>query len=302
MLLLSHFATDALAIHPGYARTTLPILAEAIKNGSPLNNIFGNKLPETPEAKIIEHMVIGFAGESFMTVNMANSWAVSQIRDASVGIINVRGPISKGDACVYGTNDWTQMVASINSNPKIVAGVVKADSPGGFVSGIQTFADAVAKSKKPIIGFIDDGMAASCGYWAICNAKEVYSSHATSQVGSIGVFVQLADVRKFYENQGIEIIEIYSDYSSEKNDVFIKALDGDTKPMKEELLNPLAKAFISQVKAGRKGKLNLSEGDPFKGKLYLSEEAKAIGLIDGIMSFEQVVARAYNLGTSISIS
>ena len=117
-------------------------------------------------------------------------------------------------------------------------------------------------------------------------------------MGSIGVYTTLADFTGFYEKEGIKVHEIYSTLSTEKNKPYKEALKGNYEQIQNGVLDPLAAAFIGAIKTNRKKKLNTSEGNPFKGKLYMAEEAMAIGLIDSIGSFETAVSRVRELAKS----
>ncbi len=297
LTLMTALAKGALAIAPNYANEVAPYIANQLKSGLPLDNLVKSKEALSKEIGIVGHA----HASSMVNLNRLAYNPGMVIESNSIGVLAIEGPITKGDFCTYGTNDWTQAIQLADRHPNISAVILRFDTPGGFVSGTQTFADAIKSTRKPVIGFIDDGMVASAGYWLASQCDEIYSSHITNEVGSIGVFVQIADFRKFWEANGVTIREIYSDYSSEKNDVFIKARDGEDKPLKDEFLNPIAKTFISAVKSGRKGKLNLDEGDPFKGKIFMSDQALKIGLIDGIKSFDQVIARANQLSNQIPV-
>ena len=95
--------------------------------------------------------------------------------------------------------------------------------------------------------------------------------------------------------------------STEKNGPFIEAMEKDNDKLMEQELSFIAQEFISTVKTNRAGKINLSAGDPFKGKLFYAQEAIEVGLIDKIGSFEVAVQTARELtkknqsGINISI-
>lgn len=297
MLLFASLATDALAILPAYAREVAPMIMTSLKEGKSLTDLFGNRM-DVSNAKL--ELGLGISA-GVNTVDMRYSYMLNDLKNESVAVINIQGPMSKGDSCMYGTSDWVNWIAAADANAFIKAIVVCFDSPGGFVSGTQSLGDAMRNTQKPVLALVKDGCCASSAYWAASQADEVYATHETCSIGSIGVYVQFSDMRKFYEAQGVVIREIYSDYSPEKNDVFIKALDGEEQPLKDEFLNPSAKAFIKAIQTGRSGKLNAEAGDPFKGKLYGANDAKKLGLIDGILSFEKVVERAFNLSNQVQI-
>lgn len=284
-------------IDPAIARTQLPIL-ENILNG---NTKFEPLTEEEKSAREPKNFIVGFAGAGKAhAVNVyaaANAPSGTSERTKTVQVIPVIGVMLKySEECgPIGTTDIARRIEAANANPNVDAIVIKIDSPGGMVDGTQTLTDAIKKSTKPVIGFIDDGMACSAGYWAASSCTEIIASQETDVIGSIGVYVTLADFKKKYEASGLPIHEIYSDRSSEKNKTYRDALAGDYKGIKEKMLNPIADKFIASVKENRAGKINTDVADPFKGDTYMALRAIEIGLIDSIGSFNTAIQRAAEL-------
>jgi ClpP class serine protease len=285
-ILLHALARGVWAIDPNYAENQLNYI-ESFLRGE------GDGFKTDSHVKISEFPQV-YAGGTLVEMN-SSVWSfdqdLSMIPSGSSVVIPVSGPIMKNNYCgAPGSMTMAKWISRLDSNPNCNAIIFNIDSPGGMVDGTQTFADAIKNCKTKTIAFINDGTCASAAYWIASSCDEIVSSHKTNSVGSIGVYVQLANWEKHYkEHQKLEIISIYSDLSDEKNLPYIEALKGNDKLIKEEMLNPLAEAFITAVKENRSGKINLSAGDPFKGKVYMSEEAIAIGLIDRISSLEELL-------------
>lgn len=204
-------------------------------------------------------------------------------------IVCVHGPITKADQYCgpVGSASIASFVEEIGSMPNISTIILDIDSPGGQVDGTQTLANAVKNSPKRTVAYINDGMACSAAYWIASAADEIYVSQKTDVVGSIGVYVTLADFKAYYEKLGLKIHEIYSNRSTEKNKDYLDALAGEYGPIKADL-DFIADEFIAAVKANRPG-INLSAGDPFKGATYYADQAIEIGLIDGYASFDTII-------------
>jgi ClpP class serine protease len=291
-ILLHALARGFWAVDPNYAQSQLNYLGSLFS---------GESLDFNPDA----HVKFAKVPQVFVAGTLveieAHTWygkqQLSMIPKGSSVVVPVSGPIMKEDFCYSpGSMTIAKWISSLDQNPNCNSIILSIDSPGGMVDGTQTLADTIKACSTKTIAFINDGTAASAAYWIASAADEIVSSHATNQIGSIGVFVQLANWEKHYKEQHkLEIKSFYSDLSEEKNEPFIKALDGDDKLIKVEMLNPIARAFISAVKTNRAGKLNLSAGNPFKGKLFMSqndehhEDAIRVGLIDRIASLESVI-------------
>ncbi len=223
--------------------------------------------------------------------------------EGSIAVIPVSGPITKftGDCGEPGTEIMGQWVREADAAHNISGIVVKIDSPGGMVSGTQSFVDTLSNTRKRTIGYVDDGLMASAAMWIGAACDQVYASQKTDLIGSIGVLTTIADFTAMFEKEGIKLVDIYASQSTEKNLDYRNALNGDYR-MIQSRLDFIAKEFISSIQSLRKGKLNLAAGDPFKGAIYNAVEATKIGLIDGIKSFEEVLVITANGNSSTSKS
>ena len=96
------------------------------------------------------------------------------------------------------------------------------------------------------------------------------------------------DDSEYLEKHGIKIQEIYSSYSTLKNEDARKVENGETQAYIEKYLDPVAKAFIEDVKLARKKVAN--DSDALKGECYLADDAQEVGLIDGVKSFDDALA------------
>jgi protease-4 len=208
------------------------------------------------------------------------------IEDATV-VFSIQDAITKHDGwCSFGSMTMAEMVNKLSASDKVSTLILEIDSPGGMVDGTQTLANAIANSAKKTIAFINEGMAASAAYWIASSCDEIYVSQKTDTVGSIGVYLTIADFKGYFEKQGLKVHEIYSRLSGEKNKDYKDALEGDYSGYQDKL-DFIAKEFIAHVKANRT--IDTSAADPFKGAMFYAEQAIEIGLIDGIKSFDELI-------------
>jgi ClpP class serine protease len=264
----------------------------AIDNIDLLHSFINGKFDETKFSalKSGEPAIYAIDGNinagSLVTRTRWNSFDNAQ--PGSIAIINISGPVLKADNCGDpGSMSYASFIMDAANHPKIKGSILIMDTPGGQVEGTQSVADAVAfhATKKPIINFVQDGMMASAGYWMGASSSKIIASHNTCMIGSIGVMAKLPDST----TEAGKVHIIYADQSSEKNKSFQDAMGGKYEALRKEILNPLAENFIGSVKTAREGKINLSAGDPFKGKLYMANEALQIGLIDSIGTFQDCI-------------
>lgn len=279
--ILSAVLRGAWLIEPDFAQAHFPLVQNLISG-----NFDGFEYKPNKNSEVFAINTFK-ANRSYSTFNDAPK--------GSIAVIPVTGPILKHDNCGDpGSMTRARQIKEANDHPNIDAIIFDMDSPGGMVDGTQTFADAIKSTTKPTIAIINDGMSASAAYWLASQCDEIYVSRKTDMVGSIGVYLTFADFTKMYEDKGVKIHEIYAPQSTEKNQDFKEAKKGNYKLVEEEL-RFIADTFINAVKEGRGSKLNLSAGDPFKGKMFFADDAQAIGLIDGIKTMDEVIARAAEL-------
>ena len=90
----------------------------------------------------------------------------------------------------------------------------------------------------------------------------------------------------------MKIHEVYADDSKLKNEDIRDALEENYDKLKSGLLNPYATQFIKTVKEFRP---QLQAEEAYQGRCYMTADARAIGMIDGQMTFEQAVERVFFL-------
>jgi ClpP class serine protease len=207
----------------------------------------------------------------------------------NIAMVSMVGPLMKSDVCnAKGSRSLMMEMQQAANDPTIDAIIFLSEAcPGGQVSGTQELGDAVrmANAKKPVIGVVSD-MACSAAVWALSPSQEIYSTSATAMVGCIGVVAQMRNPKKV-DAENADIIEVYSDLSPDKNAEY-RSVD----MYKENILNPIAQLFHETVLAGRGDKLKLSKENVLSGKTYLAKQATEYGLIDGVMPFSKIIARA----------
>lgn len=241
---------------------------------------------ETPVTSSFTVLAGGFSGKTGSASGSSD--------ERYIAIHPVKGVITKeSQVCgPRGTIELMRDMKRMDNDPSVVAHVLEMDSGGGEGTNCMTVGNYLrTEIQKPIIAWYN-GLNCSASYWISSSADEIYAAETTDIVGSIGVFVSIIDVRGYLEKEGLTLHEIYADQSTGKNKDFKTAMEGEYDDIKKNFLNPYAQSFIDAVKSLRD--IN-DDGDVFTGKTYMSEEAIQVGLIDGIKTFDEVIARAAEL-------
>lgn len=213
------------------------------------------------------------------------------VPDTQTGIMHISGPLT------YRTSGWEafcggtsyemlkeQMEYFVSKGAKTVAMMV--DSGGGEAHGMMDSANYLRKLADDngikIVAYVD-GMSASAAYGISCIADEIVMS-SDSQVGSIGVLIQLMNNSKMLEKAGVE-----RTFITAGKDKVPFADDGSfTEGFIERLqtqVDALYEGFTGHVATHRA--LDIQAVKDTEANVFMSEEALALGLADKVMTVEE---------------
>lgn len=274
--LLSYILSSPWAITQDYALGYLPIIARALK---------GDVVPFDKQ-EIIEPYSTGH-------ITSPNGQKKQTI------VIPIVGAITKydQDCGPRGMESYGRWLENAYSDNEINGIILQIDSGGGEGNAMFHITTILAKRNKPVIALID-GMAASAAYGIAAACDEIILSGKTNMVGSIGTFITIMDVRGYFEKEGIKLHEVYATKSSEKNQEYIQALEGNYKPLKANLLDPFNEFFHAEVKTNRPG----LDKSVFSGKTFLADEAISLGLANGMGDLGFAAQRVQDLQNKFKTS
>lgn len=202
------------------------------------------------------------------------------------GVISFKGTLFQEDEdCTDGMMTKSRQIEKLANDDSVQSIILVFRSPGGMVDGTATVHAAIdkAKTKKPVIGYIEDGMCASAAVSIAVHCTHIMASKPLDMVGSIGTMCQIADYSEMLEMNGIKLHEIYASKSTQKNKIYRDVLAGDYKAIKAEL-DLLNNQFIESVQQLRPKTKKYQE--LFTGAMFTATEAIEKGLIDSIGSWQ----------------
>jgi protease-4 len=211
--------------------------------------------------------------------------------EGSISVLKIKNVLVKPDYYGLGMSSLGKIHKSADAHPNIVGHVLFIDSPGGTVDGTEEFAQIIKSSLKPVVVFVD-GLMASAAYWIGSSAQKIILNGKTARVGSVGTMLGVADFNGILEKYGAKFHNVRATDSSEKNEAFYQLMQGNYKPVREEVLDPLNDVFLSSVDENRNGKVKKTA---LKGKTFIGESAIEQGLADSIGTFEDAVKAASEL-------
>ena len=173
---------------------------------------------------------------------------------------------------------------------KAPAVLLSINSPGG--SAVQSalihnrIRQLAQRRNVKVISFCED-VAASGGYWLATAGDEIYADHA-SIVGSIGVVYAGFGFVEALDRLGVE----RRVHTAGKSKMMLDPVQPQREDDVNRLMNMQAdihETFKSLVRTRRDGKLKVEDDELFSGAFWSGNQAREIGLVDGLGSLHDVV-------------
>ena len=187
----------------------------------------------------------------------------------------------------------SQIVGKLNKakkDPNLKAVILKINSPGGTVTASDIIYQAILDFKKeknvPIISLFMD--TATSGAYYIATATDYIFANPTSITGSIGVIIQSVNVKKGMQKFGIENRNIVSGKNKGLNNPF-SDLNAQQFSILQAIVEQMYQRFVSVVQKNRKNLSVANRNIIFDGRIFTSNQAKKLGLVDKIGYFEDSV-------------
>lgn len=211
--------------------------------------------------------------------------------DGGVAVVQLMGPMYRragGMAARYygiaGTDATRMAIQAAVEDPDVEHILLRIDSPGGSVAGLDLLGDTVARAEKPVTALVD-GMAASAAYYVAAQADRVLLGR-NDLVGSIGTRMLLYDYSKAFEQAGIEAVPIDTGPFKSAGAVGTEITDEQRADF-QRIVDFYFTDFVGAVARGREltEKAVRAVAD---GRLFTPDEALDAGLVDGVATFEEV--------------
>jgi protease-4 len=169
--------------------------------------------------------------------------------------------------------------------------ILRINSPGGTITAsdvlhreIQAFK---ARRKIPVVAVLMD-VATSGGYY-VALAADTIVAHPTTVTGSIGVIMLTVNAQGLMEKIGVSAVAIKSGDRKDAGSPF-RALTAEERAMFQSVIDDMQGRFVRLVVESRR----LPEARvraAADGSIYTAEQARALGLIDGVAYMDEAVDR-----------
>jgi signal peptide peptidase SppA len=168
--------------------------------------------------------------------------------------------------------------------------LLNVDSPGGSVDLVAETAATVreARGKKPIVA-IANTTAASAAYWIAAQADELIVT-PSGRVGSVGVFAAHTDISAMQEADGIKTTLVSAGKFKTEGNPF-EPLSDEARAAIQERVDEAYSMFVADVAAGRGVSQDKVRSGYGEGRTLLAQQALEAGMVDGVATLEETVAR-----------
>ncbi len=215
----------------------------------------------------------------------------------TVAIIPLQGEIGYGSSHSSGESIITPemiqaAISKAESDSSISSIVIDVNSPGGSPVASEEIMNTINNTKKPVVIWISD-VGASGAYLAASSADKIIAS-PSSMVGSIGAVMELTDLSKYYQQNGVNKYSIkagqYKDLGAD-----YRPLTTVERNMLQGMVDQDYNHFIDIVSENRHLDTNYTNSIA-QGKIYTGTQAKDLKLVDETGGEKSATDMAAKLG------
>jgi len=233
--------------------------------------------------------------EDYGKMALANL-ALSNESENQVAILVAEGDIVDGKSSqgMVGSISLNQSIRELRENDDVKAVVLRVNSPGGsaLASELMWRELALLKAKKPVVVSMGN-LAASGGYYISCHASVVFAN-PTTITGSIGVFGLLFNAKGLLNEKLGVTTDTINLHANGDFPTGSRPLREREKEVLEKMVTRIYGEFTQRVANGRSMKVDMVDSIG-QGRVWSGEQAKQLGLVDGLGGLKEAVQEAAKL-------
>ena len=188
------------------------------------------------------------------------------------------------------TQKFTSALRQVLADDTVAQILIDIDSPGGSVYGVSELATEImkARTQQPVVA-VANSLAASAAYWIGCAAGEFYVTPG-GEVGSIGVWQAHFDYSKALEDEGVKPTLISAGKFKVEGNPYVP-LDLEALSFMQSRVDDYYNAFAKAVAKGRGLTVNDVREGMGEGRVLGADAALAAKMVDGVATFDEVLAK-----------
>lgn len=226
-----------------------------------------------------------------------------------VAVVEVEGAIAGtpttslwGSAEGYDHPATMRYVDQLMNDKNNKAIMLYMNTPGGEVTASDDLylklMEYKEKTGRKIYCYYAD-QSCSGGYYISMAADEIFANR-NCWTGSIGVIVQLTNMKGLYEKLGIQEISITSGDNKAMGSAGGE-LTAEQRAILQSIVDEAYEQFVSIIAEGRNMDINKVKSLA-DGRIYTAKQALSLGLIDGVCTHEEYLNKIHEeLGEDIEI-
>ncbi|MHB8742068.1 MAG: S49 family peptidase [Sulfuricaulis sp.] len=202
--------------------------------------------------------------------------------DASVALIPIDGEISsKGTASA---DKIVPLIDAACKSDKVKELALMIDSPGGAPLESERIYTALNYCKlpdgkrKPMVSVIQS-LGASAAYMIAMHTDKIYAGKYAI-VGSIGAVMRYVDASELAERLGLSE-KIFRSGPLKGGPSMLSPTSPEDAKVNDEMVKELGATFLADVVKSRGSRLKVNPDELKSGRVWTSDQALAMGLIDG---------------------
>ena len=213
----------------------------------------------------------------------------------SVASVQVKGKLisqSSWLSRMFGMTGYDEIQGAVSAaaqEPGIDNILLDIDSPGGNVNGVAETGSVIKmidESVMPVSAFTSGSMH-SAAYWLGSSAREIHATEMAS-VGSIGVIAVHQEMSELLKKEGIKpTVFTAGKYKGVGNPY--EPLSAEDIAYIQKDLDQAYGFFINAIAENRGLTSDYVKENSADGKTFYAKEGIAVGLVDSINSFQDVV-------------
>ncbi len=234
--------------------------------------------------------IMGLLGLAFVAVSVLATLVLDSgwFGGDKVALIRIEGVIMDSREAV-------EELRRYQESPGIKAIVLRIDSPGGGVVPSQEIYAEVRKARaqgKIKLVTSMGNIAASGGYYIAAATDKIVANPGTL-TGSIGVIMELANVKGLLEKVGVESVVIKSGRYKDMASPF-RTMSKEDRALLQGVLDDVHDQFIQAVATGR-GLKPEQVRDLADGRIFTGRQAQRASLVDELGDLQDAIKLAARL-------
>jgi protease-4 len=180
-----------------------------------------------------------------------------------------------------------EQIKKYRKDNRVKAIILRIESPGGGTAASQEIYREVQRTvaKKRVVASMGN-VAASGGYYVALAADRIVANPATL-TGSIGVIMEVSNIKELLQKIGVSREAVKSGPFKDIGSP-VREMKPEERRLLEEVIQNVHQQFIEVVSKGRR--LSREQVEKIAdGRIFTGQQAKALGLVDELGSFEDAV-------------